>query len=114
MSIKSTVYAALSPVVQTFPVVAPQGTVGPYLRYLGVAGVDEPSYDADGMGATSGRVQVDAFATDYGSAERLSKQARAALYAHPDLTVGEITDNPDDFEVDTKLFRVSFDANVWE
>lgn len=114
MSIKSAIYAALSPVAATHPVVAPPGAVAPYLRYQGVAGVDEATYDGDGMGATSGRVQIDAFATDFGTAERLSRQARAALYAYPGLTVGEITDNPDDFEADTKLFRVSFDVTAWE
>jgi len=114
MSIKTAIYAALSPVAPTWPVVAKQGTEPPWLRYQGVAGVDTSNYDGDGMGATSGRIQVDAYALDYGTADRLSKEARAALYAYAGLTVGEITDNPDDYEEDTKLFCVSFDVTAWE
>jgi hypothetical protein len=114
MSIKTAIYAALSPVAATYAVVAEQGAQPPWIRYQGVAGVDMANYDGDGMGATSGRIQVDAFALDYGTAERMSRQARAALYSSPGLTVGEITDNPDDYEGDTKLFRVSFDVTAWE
>jgi hypothetical protein len=37
--------------------------------------------------------------------------ARDALYAA--LTVGEITDNPSDYENTTELHRVSFDVKAW-
>ncbi len=114
MSIKTALHAALKDVAPTFPVLAPQGTSPPYIRYSGVGGRDEASYDADGMGATSGTLQIDVFALDYGTADRLAIAARAALYAYAGLTVGEIIYLPDDYEGDTKLFRVSLQVDAWE
>ena len=41
----------------------------------------------------------------------LAEQLKDGL---PDLLkVGEITDNPDDYESDTSLHRASFDVTVW-
>ncbi len=114
MSIRTSIFKALNPVCPTFPVLAEQGTKPPYIRYSGIGGGDEPTYDGDGTGATSGTVQVDAFALDYPTADRLSHEARQALYASPDVTVGQITDLPDNYEVDTKLFSVSFQIEAWE
>lgn len=114
MSIKTAVYAALKPTGSTFPVLAPAGTKPPYIRYAGIGGTDEATYDGDGMGATSGTIQIDIFALDYASADRLAQTARQALYASPAVTVGQITDLPDDYEVNTKLFRVSFQLEAWE
>ncbi|KAF1005474.1 MAG: hypothetical protein GAK28_03226 [Luteibacter sp.] len=114
MSIKSAVYAAIKDVVATFPVVAPQGTKPPYLRYSGIGDRDESTYDADGMGATSGTIQIDSFALSYADAVRNLAAARAALYASPGVTVGEIVGLPDDYEGDTKLFKVSMQVEAWE
>lgn len=114
MSIKTAIYAALKSAASTFPLVAPQGTSPPYIRYAGIGGSDDVTFDADGMGATSGTIQIDAFALDYGTAEKLAQAARKALYASPAVTVGEITDLPDDYEGDTKLFKVSFQVEAWE
>jgi len=113
MSVETAIYAALNALAPTFPTVAPQGTTAlPRITYQRVAGSDAPNYAGDGMGATSVRVQVDVWALDYATARRLSDQARAALYAA--LTVGSITDNPSDYESDTKLHRASFDVEAWE
>jgi hypothetical protein len=114
VSIKTAVYAALKPVGSTWPVLAPAGTKPPYIRYTGIGGRDEASYEGDGLGATSGILQIDIFALDYASADRLAQSARQALYASPTVTVGQITDLPDDYEVDTKLFKVSFQIEAWE
>jgi hypothetical protein len=114
MSIKSAIYGVLNDVGPTFPAIAPEGTKAPYIRYLGIGGEDEQTYDGDGYGATQGSVQVDAFALDYGSAERLAQSARRALYDAAALTVGKIIDLPDDYEEKTKLFKVSFQVDAWE
>lgn len=114
MSIKTAMYTALKVTGPTFPVVAPQGTAAPYVRYAGIGGREAPSFDADGMGATSGTIQVDSFALDYSAAEKLAQAARKALYASSAVTVGEIIDLPDDYEGDTKLFKVSFQVEAWE
>lgn len=114
MSIKSAIYAAIKDVVASFPVVAPQGTKPPYLRYSGIGGRDEPTYAGDGMGATSGTIQIDSFAISYADAVRNLAAARSALYASPGMTVGEIVDLPDDYEADTKLFKASMQVEAWE
>lgn len=114
MSIKSAVYAAINGAVPAFPVVAPQGTKPPYLRYSGIGGRDEPTYAGDGMGATSGTIQIDSFALSYADAVRNLAAARAALYASPRMTVGEIVDLPDDYEADTKLYKASMQVEAWE
>jgi hypothetical protein len=114
VSIKTAIYAALKDAGPAFPVVAPQGTAAPYLRYVGIGGSDDVTFDADGLGATSGLVQVDAFALDYATAQRLLESARAALYASPAVTIGDLTYLPDDYEGDTKLFKASFQVEAWE
>lgn len=111
MSLEGDVYKALSAIAPTFPVVAPQGAPLPRLTYLLVSGSDEVSYDADANGATYLRVQIDAWASDFGAAARLSAQAREACYAA--CAVGELSYNPSEYEVDTKLFRSSFDITIW-
>lgn len=112
MSVETALHAAIKDLAPTYPNVADQNAPRPRLTYQRVAGVDSASYDADGKGATQVRIQVDAWADDYPSARRLSDLARAACYAG--LTVGQITDNPSDFEADTKLHRASFDVEAWE
>ncbi|WP_036114475.1 MULTISPECIES: tail completion protein gp17 [Luteibacter] len=113
MSVETALYAALKNLAPTFPTLAPQGTTAlPRITYQRVAGGDASTYAGDGMGATNVRVQVDVWASDYPAARKLSDQARAALYAA--LAVGQVTDNPSDYESDTKLHRASFDVEAWE
>ncbi|MGE7136220.1 DUF3168 domain-containing protein [Luteibacter sp. NPDC031894] len=113
MSVETALHGALKDLAPTFPTITPQGvTTLPRITYQRVSGSDEPTYDGDGLGATRVRVQVDVWALDYPTARRLADQARAALYAG--LTVGQITDNPSDYESDTKLHRASFDVEAWE
>lgn len=76
-----------------------------------MAGADISGYEADGTGAHFGRWQIDCWAESYGAARALADQARAALYAA--LTVGEITDNPSDFDPSTELHKASFDVKAW-
>lgn len=115
MSVETQAVAVLKTVsANVYPTIAPQvtGSTLPRITYQLVAGFDEPSYDADGSGASKRRIQIDFWAGDYGTARRLADQARAALYAG--MTVGQITDNPSDYEADTKLHRASFDIEAWE
>jgi len=114
MSIKTALYAVLKTVHATYPVVAPLGSQPPYFRYLGIGDRDAATYDGDGMGATSGTVQIDSFALSYGEAERNLEAAKEALYASPLVTVGEIVGLPDDYEEDTKLFKTSMQIEAWE
>lgn len=113
MSIETDLYKALAALLPTYPTLAPQGTTAlPRYTYQLVSGSDDVTFDGDARGATRRRVQVDTWASDYPTARKQSDAARAALYAA--LTVGEITDNPSDYEPDTKLHRASFDVEAWE
>jgi hypothetical protein len=112
MSVLSAIYKAIKDVAPTWPGVAPEDAPRRRLTYALVTGTDYSTYAGDGRGASKKRVQVDAWAESAGDARRLSDEARAALYAA--MSVGLINDNPDDYELDTKLFRASFDIEAWE
>ena len=112
MSAESTLYKVLATVEKTYPNPAPLDAPRRRLTYFRVEDVDTPTYDGDGSGATKVRIQVDAWAESKGDARRLSDAARAALYAG--MTIGAVFGNPDDYEPDTKLYRASFDVEVWE
>ena len=112
MSLEATIYSTLNALAPTWPTLAKAGTTPPYITYQLVAGADISGYEANGTGARFGRWQIDCWATDYGAARNLSEVARDALYAA--LTVGEITDNPSDYENTTELHRASFDVKAWQ
>lgn len=112
MSAETTLFRILATVDKAYPNPAPPEAPRKRLTYFRVDDVDTPTYDGDGTGATKVRIQVDAWAESKGDARRLSDAARAALYAG--MPVGAVTGNPDDYEPDTKLYRSSFDVEVWE
>lgn len=113
MSVETDLFKALDALLPTWPTLAPQGTTAlPRYTYQLISGSDDVTFDADDRGATRKRIQVDTWALDYPTARRYADAARAALYAA--LTVGEVTDNPSDYEPDTKLHRASFDIEAWE
>lgn len=111
MSVQGDLVAALKVIAPVFPVVAKAGTTGPRFTYQTVGGTNTETFDAGEQAASYVRVQVDCWADDFGTAQRLAIAARTALYAS--LTVGEMTTNPDDYESDTGLFRASFDVTAW-
>ncbi|PXV60661.1 Protein of unknown function [Dyella jiangningensis] len=110
MSVEAQVFAALQGVAPTYPLIAPQGAGTPRITYLRVSGRQFETL-ANGGGAPRVRMQVDVWSDSYDQAEALAMQAKDALRAQ--LKVGEITDNPDEFESDTRLYRASFDAAIW-
>lgn len=112
MSAQAKLYSVLKSLAPTWPGVAPEDAPRPRLTYSRVTGADIPTYDGDGEGAANRHFQVDAWADSAGDARRLSDAVRAALYAAQ--LVGGITDNPDDYEKDTKLHLASFTVEVWE
>lgn len=111
MTIEGATYAALSPIAPTYPLVASQTQAPPRIVYTMIAGtwVDTIS---DGAPAHMEVVQIDVWSTSYADAKAKALQAQAAL--RNGLIVGQVKDNPDRYELDTKLFCVSFDVDVWE
>lgn len=86
------------------------GTGRPRITYFRVSGTSNTTLGGP-QGANRARFQIDAWADSFAQARGLADQAKVALRAG--LTVGEITDNPDDFEEDTQLHKCAFDAAIW-
>lgn len=92
-----------------FPAVQPQ--TGRYATYQRVTGRRHGTLNS-GLGAPVATFQIDCWSKLKSDVVTLAEALKDAL---PDmLKVGDLSDNPDDFEVDTQLHRASFDVTVWE
>jgi len=92
------------------PAPAPSGTARPYVTYQRVGGVRHATLNS-GIGAPRATFQVDVWADTKGEARIL---ADALIDTLPGLLkVGDVSDNPDDYEADTKLHRAGFDIAIW-
>jgi hypothetical protein len=109
MNLEMQITAALSPLAPTTPFGDANAAVRPRITYQKVDGSDNEHLR--GAGPYRGRRQIDVWALTYAQANGLAEQAKVALRSG--LNVGAITDNPDDYEADTKLHRVSFDLAAW-
>ena len=82
-----------------------------YATYQRISGRRHGTLNS-GLGAPRGTFQIDCWSKVKGQAVELAESLKDGL---PDaLKVGDITDNPDDYEIDTKLHRASFDVVLWE
>lgn len=84
--------------------------VRPNVTYQRVTGRRHATLNS-GAGAPRAAFQVDVWAMSRGEARTLADQLIDGLPGL--LKVGDITDNPDDYESDTKLHRASFDVTLW-
>jgi hypothetical protein len=109
MSLETLIVTALTPLAPTTPFGDANPASRPRITYQKVAGSDNENLR--GAGPYRGRRQIDVWALTYAQADGLAAQAKVALRSG--LNVGSITDNPDDYEEDTKLHRVSFDVAAW-
>lgn len=89
---------------------APTSTARPYVTLQRVTGKRHATLNS-GAGAPRATYQIDTWADSSQDARRLSDALADALPGL--LKVGDITDNPDDYESDTKLHRASFDVVLW-
>ena len=102
-------FTALSPVAggRVYPRRAPQGVVAPYLVYWHVANQDDALYPIS-VGYQRYRIQVEAWAADYGDLVALRTAIHAAVALMPEL----IETGPDfeaDYNQDAQLFGWVFD-----
>lgn len=82
-----------------------------YATYQRVTGRKHGTLNS-GLGAPRATFQIDVWSKNFGQAREAAEALKAAL---PDLMkVGDITDNPDDYEKDTQLHRASFDVALWQ
>jgi hypothetical protein len=109
MSTEPTIVDLLTPLAPTSSFAGADAANRPRITHQIIAGVENENLR--GAGPPRRRYQIDVWADTHGAARGLADQAKVALRAG--LVVGSITDNPDDYEPDTKLCRVSFDAAVW-
>lgn len=109
MNLETQIVAALTPLAPTTAFGAANPAIRPRITYQTVAG----GYNEHltGAGPYRGRRQIDVWALTKAEVIGLAEQAKVAL--RTGLNVGAITDNPDDYEADTKLFRASFDVAAW-
>jgi len=91
-----------------YQTIAPQDVVKPYVTWNIVGGHSE-SYLSEGAGSDQQRIQVDVWALDGVGRKNLANAVRDALepYGYP---VGVPMD---DYESDTKLFRMMLQFNFW-
>ena len=110
--IQEQLQAVLAPLVagKSFPNLAAQDTVPPYIVYQRVVSVPHNTL----QGATdlqNTRVQIDAYAKTYGQAQALAENVRAAMQGagFSNIQLSE----QDFFEVEVRLHRVSLDYSIW-
>jgi hypothetical protein len=109
VTIEAEITAALTPVAPTTPFSMASPNARPRITYQKVTSVSNESFS--GEGPVRARMQIDVWADTYKQAHVLAESAKVALRAG--LNVGAISDNPDDYEADTKLHRASFDVAIW-
>lgn len=82
-----------------------------YATYQRVTGRKHATLNS-GLGAPRATYQIDLWCKNFGQAREAAEAMKLAL---PNtLKVGDITDNPDDYETDTMLHRASFDVTIWQ
>lgn len=110
MSIETIIVSVLTPLAPTTPFAAADPNARPRITYQRAAGSE-----VQALGGYAGlrrtRMQIDVWSNSASQSRVLADQAKVALRAG--LTVGAISDNPDDYETDTGLHRASFDVAAW-
>lgn len=91
-----------------FPVIAPQDAPRPFIVYSLVSSQPTNIFDAAPT-LDNRRVQVDCYAEAWETAKQIANAVRASLEDVCHL----VSENPDDYEADTKLFRKSHDYSLW-
>jgi hypothetical protein len=113
MSMESDLLTAMRTVLGAsfkFPVKSAQ--TGVYATYQRITGRRHGTLNS-GLGAPVATFQIDVWGKAGGSA--IGDVVEALKEALPDsLKVGDINDNPDDYETDTQLHRASFDVTIWQ
>jgi len=93
------------------PLIAPQGTLKPYITYQRINGA--PTNDLDGTdgGLIAIRCQIDCYAASFDGARTLAELVRTRLQT-PATTFCALTNfDQDFFEDDVRLFRTALDCS---
>lgn len=90
-----------------YPLVAPDNPTKPYIVYQVVSKVPEVTLESTEARERC-RIQIDAYATTYAEVKTLEASIKAALV---NISVPLLAF--DQFEADTKLFRVTLEHSIW-
>lgn len=96
-----------------FPLVAPEGTETPYLVYQTITDEEQNTLDCNGGtdNLSNARMQIDVWGESYTEAKNTAKTVRAAMKSFARQNVcGPVTE---DYESETKLYRVILDYSIW-
>jgi hypothetical protein len=104
----STVSALVS--TRIYPVIAPQSAALPMIVYQRVSTVPVTSIDGD-SGLDSVRMQVSCWAKTYAETKSLAAAVRSAVMAN---LIGVTDSELDDYDAETRSFRVIIDFVVWQ
>jgi hypothetical protein len=96
---------------RVYPVIAPQDVTAPYVVYMRIVGTSVNDLGGE-LGITNGRFQIDAYATTYAEVKTLAGYVKAAMKASS-MKSRLLTDQDFSFEVDTQMYRVSMDFQIW-
>ncbi|WP_294994258.1 DUF3168 domain-containing protein [uncultured Stenotrophomonas sp.] len=111
MSLDTRLTAAANTITKAFyPFPAPKDRPLLYVTYQRAGGKQHATLNS-GTGAEKGVFQIDVWGPKKGAVRELADRLKDDLQDL--LKVGEITDNPDDYEAETSLHRASFDVTVW-
>jgi len=108
--VKQTLSAA-SPSGKVYEGIRPQSSGVPALTFI-VASRNPDEHLRGDSSLLNARVQVDAWAKHAKEAEQLANEARLLMLGSSVLQATTVS-GFDDFEEDTKLYRVSQDFSVW-
>jgi hypothetical protein len=110
-TIQEQLRAYLGPVASIYPIIAPQGSLPPYVTYQRVGSTvnnvlsGPPSIDQT-------RMQIDVWDTSYQGAQTLAAQIKTRMQAWPvqNILIGDY----DLYEAPVKTFRVLMEFSIWQ
>lgn len=103
-----------------YPILRPQTAALPAITYQRITTTRVDPLEA-AVPLADARLQLDCWATSYATAKELATKVRRALagQSYPDgpsptlAAIRPLENDRDDFETDTKIYRVSQDYSVW-
>lgn len=115
MTIETDVVSRLTSLVsgRIYPLIMPSGATLPAIIYTAISMRPQRSLGGPSL-LYNTRMQLDAWAQSLASAKTLRDQIATAMDSSlVEFRVGDIFHNPDLYEPDTGLYRVSSDYSLW-
>jgi hypothetical protein len=110
--IQTDLYSLLSATFsgRLYPLVAPDNVTRPFAVYQRISTSEATIHGAGGISET--RMQLDIFADTYAAALTLATTARSVIAASLSLTSIPLIE-ADDYEPETKLYRIFMEFTFW-